>query len=217
MFPEWYCPPASDWPRQLACVGFPLPPARGELPEGLSRFIEQQGAPLVFTPGTGVVDVAHFFAAARECCQRLGRPGVLLSPNLPAEGRGAQGSIFTLSYLELGLLLPHAALLVHHGGIGTTARALEAAVPQIISPQAFDQPDNGDRISRLGVGAMLPRAELTGQALAQAAARLLGSEQARAVSRELQLRLRASNAIAAAADVLEQRFGAGSVQARSAA
>ena len=140
-----------------------------------------------------------------------------LSRNLPAESHGAQGSIFALSYLELGLLLPRAALLVHHGGIGTTARALEAAVPQIISPQDFDQPDNGDRVSRLRAGALLPRAQLTGEALAQAAARLLQSVETRAVLQELQLRLRASNAIAAAADVLEQRFGSAAAQARSAA
>jgi rhamnosyltransferase subunit B len=206
MFPEWYCAPASDWPKELACVGFPLPPASTELPDDLARFIDAHGAPLVFTPGTGVVDVAQFFDAARHCCERLGRAGVFLSPNLPAETRGARGAIYQQSYLELAALLPHAALLVHHGGIGTMARALEAAVPQIISPQSFDQPDNGDRVSRLRVGEMIARSELTGETLAAAAGRLLESDETRAALRAHALQVRASDAIAAAADVLERRF-----------
>lgn len=44
--------------------------------------------------------------------------------------------LYHVDYLDLALVLPRAALLVHHGGIGTTARALEAGVPQIICPQA---------------------------------------------------------------------------------
>lgn len=206
MFPEWYCAPASDWPRRLQCVGFPLPPTSGQLPEELERFIEVQGAPIVFTPGTGVVDVAQFFAAARACCEALGRPGVFLSPNLPAETRGVRGAFYQCDYLDLAALLPWAALLVHHGGIGTTARALEAAVPQIISPQAFDQPDNGDRISRLRVGAMIPRSELTGEALASTAGRLLDDEATKAALSAVSRQVRSCNAIAAAADVLERHL-----------
>ncbi|HEU4582089.1 MAG TPA: nucleotide disphospho-sugar-binding domain-containing protein [Polyangiaceae bacterium] len=206
LFPEWYCPPASDWPRPLECVGFPLPPPHGELPGELSRFIDAQGAPLLFTPGTGVADVAQFFAAARECCERLGRAGVFLSPRLPAESRGIQGRFYQLDYLDLALLLPRAALLVHHGGIGTTARAFEAGVPQIISPQAFDQPDNGDRVSRLGVGQMIARPLLTGERLARAAESLLGSADVRARLQAFSCQTRAQRALAKSADALERRF-----------
>jgi UDP:flavonoid glycosyltransferase YjiC (YdhE family) len=46
--------------------------------------------------------------------------------------------------------------VVHHGGVGTTAKALAAGVPQVVVPVAYDQPDNGRRVVRLGVGAMLP-------------------------------------------------------------
>jgi len=160
----------------------------------------------VFTPGTGVTDVSAFFAAARHCCAQLGRPGLLLSPGLPVQHRGPDGPIYQLDYLDLELVLPHAALLVHHGGMGTTARALEAGIPQIISPQAFDQPDNGDRISRLGVGAMLQRRKLTGEALAEAASALLDSANVRQALLDLSQRVHASNGIVGAADALESRF-----------
>jgi rhamnosyltransferase subunit B len=209
MFPEWYCAPASDWPQALQCVGFPLPQAHGELPDALSRFIGEYGAPIVFTPGTGVSDVAQFFEAARQCCLQLGRPAVFLSSNLAMKNGPSDGPIYTLDYIDLALVLRRAALLVHHGGIGTTARALEAGVPQIISPQAFDQPDNGSRTSRLGVGAMIPRAKLSALSLAGVARGLLENAAIQPVLREVSRRVRGNDGIAGAADVLERQFLAG--------
>ena len=50
------------------------------------------------------------------------------------------------------------AAFVHHGGIGSVAQALAAGTPQMAVPAAYDQPDNGVRIERLGVGvAIAPR------------------------------------------------------------
>jgi UDP:flavonoid glycosyltransferase YjiC (YdhE family) len=95
---------------------------------------------------------------------------------------------------------------VHHGGIGTTARALEAAVPQIISPQAFDQPDNGDRVSRLGVGEMIFRPKLDGASLAHGARQLLDSASVRTALTDISGRVRASNGVTGMADILERRF-----------
>jgi UDP:flavonoid glycosyltransferase YjiC (YdhE family) len=205
-FPSWYCAPAPDWPQALDCVGFPLSPPEGTLPEGLARFIDAHGPPLVFTPGTGVVDVAEFFSVARECCARLRRPGLFLSPNFSGQSREQSGPIYHLDYLDLALVLPRAALLVHHGGIGTTARALEAGIPQIICPQAFDQPDNGDRVSRLGVGHMIPRAQLSVETLSVAAHRLLASRETQARLDALSRQIRVHDGPAAAADVLEREF-----------
>jgi rhamnosyltransferase subunit B len=52
--------------------------------------------------------------------------------------------------------LPRCSAIVHHGGIGTTAQGLAAGVPQIVMPMAHDQPDNAERLIRLGVGRSLP-------------------------------------------------------------
>jgi len=45
--------------------------------------------------------------------------------------------------------------LLHHGGIGTTAQALRAGIPQIVMPKAFDQPDNAMRIAALRLGGVV--------------------------------------------------------------
>jgi rhamnosyltransferase subunit B len=205
LFPEWYCPKAPDWPANVDCVGFPLPSPRGSLPEFVRRWLREHPRPIVFTPGTGVSDVQAFFAHARACCEQLGKPGIFLSPSFGTEG-ACDPRILHLPHLELALLLPHASLLVHHGGIGTTARAFEAGIPQLISPQAFDQPDNAQRVVELGAGALLARERLSGDTLAQAAARLLASSETFAVARELSRRCVRSNAIRTFADILEQQF-----------
>ena len=64
-----------------------------------------------------------------------------------------------VEYAPLSRLLPHAAALVHHGGIGTTAQALRAGTPQLVFPFSYDQIDNGLRLRRLGVGDLWPPAE----------------------------------------------------------
>jgi rhamnosyltransferase subunit B len=76
-------------------------------------------------------------------------------------------------YVPLRRLLPHAAVLIHHGGIGTTAEALRAGTPQLVVPLAHDQFDNAARVTALGVGAALPAARLDEQRLVRRLGALL--------------------------------------------
>ncbi|HEX8389642.1 MAG TPA: nucleotide disphospho-sugar-binding domain-containing protein, partial [Sphingomonas sp.] len=55
-------------------------------------------------------------------------------------------------YAPHSLLFPRAAVVVHHGGVGTTGQALRAGRPQLVVPFLGDQPDNAARVARLGVG-----------------------------------------------------------------
>jgi UDP:flavonoid glycosyltransferase YjiC (YdhE family) len=59
-------------------------------------------------------------------------------------------------------VLPHAALVVGHGGFGTTLGALAAGVPQVNVPLfALDQFENATRAAEIGLGAVVPnRADL---------------------------------------------------------
>ena len=42
--------------------------------------------------------------------------------------------------------------MVHHGGIGTLSQCLKAGVPQLIVAMSLDQPDNAERIEKIGAG-----------------------------------------------------------------
>jgi hypothetical protein len=48
-------------------------------------------------------------------------------------------------------LFPRAALVVHHGGSGTTHAVVAAGVPSLVIPHVGDQPYWGERLRRLGV------------------------------------------------------------------
>jgi len=53
-------------------------------------------------------------------------------------------------------VLPHAAVVVGHGGFGTTQAALAAGVPQVVLPLfSFDQFVNAERVAAVGVGLAL--------------------------------------------------------------
>lgn len=49
-------------------------------------------------------------------------------------------------------LFPRTAAVVHHGGAGTTTTATRAGVPQVVVPQATDQPYWAGRVAALGTG-----------------------------------------------------------------
>ena len=154
LFPSWFAPPVPDWPRPLIAGDFQLLEAttRNSFTEDLSTFLAAGEKPLVFTPGTGNLHAADFFACALSAVKSLGRRAIFLTKERAQVPAHLPESILWQPYVPLSALLPHAAVLVHHGGIGTTAEALRSGTPQLITPFAWDQFDNGARIASLGVG-----------------------------------------------------------------
>jgi rhamnosyltransferase subunit B len=148
-----------------------------DLPEPLKRFLAEGSAPLVFTLGTAkVMEPGDFYQRSLEIARALGRRAVFLGGPAPEEsaGLGASSALptsaFAAGYVPHSLIFPHAAAIVHHGGVGTTAQALRAGKPQLIVPFAGDQPDNAARLVRMGVGRTLaPSAYATRRAAAELA------------------------------------------------
>ncbi len=58
--------------------------------------------------------------------------------------------------VPLHLVLPGCALVIHHGGAGSTMTALAAGVPQLAIPHGLDQFLIGGRIEAAGAGRCLP-------------------------------------------------------------
>ena len=94
----------------------------------------------------------EFFDAAAEACRLLGRRGLLLTRHTEHLPATLPPGVIHVPYAPFSELLPRCAALVHHGGIGTTAQALAAGVPQLVMPMSHDQPDNAERLRKLGVG-----------------------------------------------------------------
>jgi rhamnosyltransferase subunit B len=81
------------------------------------------------------------------------------------------------AYVPFSKILPRATALVHHGGIGTTAQAIAAGIPQVIHPMAHDQPDNAARVERLGIGASLSPKRFNAGSLAENLNTMITSQQ----------------------------------------
>ncbi len=64
--------------------------------------------------------------------------------------------IICVEYAPHAAVFPHAAVAVHHGGVGACAEALFAGVPSLVVPHGFDQHDSAARLQRLGVAEVLP-------------------------------------------------------------
>lgn len=161
LFPGWLAPPRPDWPAQTVQTGFVLWDGEGaaELPAGLDRFLDAGDPPVVFAAPSWMRHARPFFAAAAEACGLSGRRGILLTPfpeQLPAR---LPDGVHHFAFVPYRALLPRAAALAHHGGMGTLAFALAAGIPQLVSPIHLDHPHNAALLVELGAAARLsPRA-----------------------------------------------------------
>lgn len=187
LFPEWLSPPQPDWPPNVRLTGFPLydeATIREAEPE-VERFLDDGEPPIVVTPGSAMKHGEAFFTAVIEALRRSGRRGMLLTRFPDQLPRTLPDGVAHFDYIPFSRVLPRAAAIVHHGGIGTTAQALAAGIPQLLMPMAHDQPDNAHRLQRLGVARALPPARFQAAAVKHALDELAGSGRVTERCREL--------------------------------
>jgi UDP:flavonoid glycosyltransferase YjiC (YdhE family) len=205
MFPDWFGPPQADWSSQIRLVGFPMSdgdPDRALPPEILS-FCHAGKPPVAFTFGTGMVHSACLFREAKEACAILGARAMFLTKYRNQLPDILPPTVLHCAFAPFQKLFPHCAAVVHHGGIGTVAKALAAGIPQLVHPQCFDQIDNGMRVKRLGAGDCLRVKHPGGKKIAAALTALM-TEEARTRCRKMMTRFDNVDAFAAAAGLLEK-------------
>lgn len=151
-FPDWFGRPQPDWPPNTVTTGFPLfNPGFEDLSPDLSNFLDNGPPPVVLTAGSAMAHSRAFFETGVEAIKKLGERAVFVSSFKNQLPESLPEEIFHAEYTPFGALLPRAAAVVHHGGIGTSAQSITAAAPQLIIPFAHDQFDNAARLERLGI------------------------------------------------------------------
>jgi rhamnosyltransferase subunit B len=204
-FPEWLGTRQPGWPARLTYCGFPfysdavLPP----LPPALEAFLASGDPPVVFTPGSFRRNPGPFFRQSRDACTALGLRAVFLSPNGMESLQGLPPTMIHFQYVPLQRLLPRAAALVHHGGIGTCAQAMRAAVPQLATPLFFDQFDNAHIIEQLGIGRSLPARDYDAPQATNILGQMLQSQAMKNDCARIAAKFRGGNAAAAICDTIE--------------
>jgi UDP:flavonoid glycosyltransferase YjiC (YdhE family) len=196
-----------DWPPQTVVTGFPFldQESGAGLPAALARFLDAGPPPLVFTLGSSAVrDAGSFYEHSAAAAQRLGRRAVLLvgraTGNRPAE---LPEGVVASDYAPFAELFPRAAAVVHQGGIGTTGRALQAGCPMLVMPFTHDQPDNAERVRRLGVARTISRRRYTPARAAAELGSLLEDPAYARRATEVGEQVRQEDGVAAACDALE--------------
>ncbi|MGB7925489.1 MAG: glycosyltransferase [Pyrinomonadaceae bacterium] len=211
LFSKVLAEPRPDWPPQTRVTGFCFYDRRdlGEdepgLPVELRRFLDEGPPPIVFTLGSAAVwNAGDFYEESIDAARRLGQRAVLLigdARNLPRES--LPEGIVACDYAPYGELLPRASCIVHQGGIGTTGQALRSGSPMLVVPHSHDQPDNGWRIQRLGVGRMLLRKAYKGARVAHELSALLNDPAYAQRAAEAGRRVRNEDGTRAACDLIE--------------
>jgi rhamnosyltransferase subunit B len=197
----------ADWPPRVVQTGFPMYDREG--PAGLSpelaRFLDEGPPPIVFTLGVTAGMVAgSFFEQSVAAARLLGRRSVLL---VGKDGRDLPASlpegVAAFHYAPFSEVFPRAAAIVHAGGIGTTGLAMKSGRPMLVVPFAHDQPDNADRLARLGVARTLSRTRYTSARVADELGRLLDDPAYSRRASEVAGEVRLEDGVKAACDALE--------------
>jgi len=206
LFPDWFAQPQPDWPPNTVQTGFPLwdQSATIELSEDIEEFLDEGDPPVVFTPGSAMAQGPWFFEAAVDACRRLGRRSIFATKYPEQLPKEMPSTVRHVEFVPFSKLLPRAAALVHHGGIGTCAQGLAAGLPQLVMPMAYDQLDNAARLKRLGVAASISRKKFRGPAVARALEGLLSRESVSAAGRRCAERMDPAESLKASCDALER-------------
>jgi UDP:flavonoid glycosyltransferase YjiC (YdhE family) len=129
------------------------------------------GLPPVFV-GFGSMSGKGTDRASRVIVDAIGATGrrCIIGAGWAGMGTGALPSSWrVVDDVPHALLFPRVAVVVHHGGSGTTAQALRAGVPQVLLPLILDQFHHAHRLHLAGIAPRpVPMERITAPALARA-------------------------------------------------
>ncbi len=158
----------GPWPEpsdlEVVQTGTWILPDEGELPDEVEDFLDQE-QPCAYV-GFGSMPVARELAREAVAAARAQGHRVILSAGWA--GLDAEDCL-VVGEISHPALFKRVAVVVHHGGSGTTHTAARAGAPQVIVPHSGDQPYWAERVTALGIGA-------TGDSIADALATALAPE-----------------------------------------
>ncbi|MGA2216988.1 MAG: glycosyltransferase [Terracidiphilus sp.] len=202
----------KDWPENTLITGFCFYDADAgnhALPAHLEKFLAAGPPPVVFTLGSAAVLAAgKFYEFSARAAVKLGIRAVLLIGADPRNRLRQQlpDSICVAEYAPYSALFSRSALVVHQGGVGTTAQCLRAGKPMLIMPYSHDQPDNARRMRRLKVARVIQRSFYTPLRVARKLRSMLAepifARRAEVVARRLEL----EDGVRSACDALEMLY-----------
>jgi UDP:flavonoid glycosyltransferase YjiC (YdhE family) len=161
----------------------------GEVPASLFTF--RAGRHLVYLTLGTVFGSTRVLRAAIDGLAALNAEVIVATgPRVdPEELRAVPNNVFVRRWIRQADILPHADLIVHHGGNSTMLGAFCHGLAQLVIPLAADQFRNAETVCRLGAGSQLVGDQLSPEAVRAHAELLLREpsyrQAARTVAREI--------------------------------
>jgi UDP:flavonoid glycosyltransferase YjiC (YdhE family) len=197
-FPQLEYP--RRWPPQVQVTGpmeFELPHPDIELPGG--------DAPLVLVaPSTAKDPECRLVRTALGGLADEQMRVVATTNRAPERPIEVPDNAVLVDWLSYTQVMPQAALVICHGGHGTTVRALGAGAPVLCCPVAGDMSENAIRVAWAGAGLSLPWRLCRPAPLRWAARRILGDLTFRERAGELAEWRRGNDGAQRGADLVEQ-------------
>lgn len=163
--------PRSDWPEPLEAIGPGLWAPEGEAPGWLAELPRPRVLVSVSTEhqDDGAIIRAALEGLGRRSANRgdgllEGGVGSLIVTTAaldPAGFPAPHDRVRIVRFLPHAAVIPEVDVVVTHGGMGTTQRALAAGVPVCVVPWGRDQAESARRVEVAGAGTRVPRARLT--------------------------------------------------------
>ena len=132
-----------------------------DVPADIAALCEHEKSPVVV--GLGSTASLHgevIYKKVVKACRALNWPCLLIGRGLERYA-DPQKAILAADFAPYGWVFPRAGLVVHHGGLNTTAETLRAGVPGLIIPHAYDQFDNAIRTQKMGLAKRLKPRHIT--------------------------------------------------------
>ena len=207
-FPDWFGPIPDGGPTFRHAGFVPFDDAGGRpTPEPVTKFIEAGPPPVVFSFGSAMRNGRPYFEAAVEACRILNIRGVLLGKGGDQMPSDLPANVLQADYAPFSVVFPKATCVVHHGGIGTSAQAMKAGVPQLVMPMAFDQADNAVRMRRLGIAKTLYPKRFTGKKVAREMKTIIEAATMKESAKQLRSRFDGVDGLAKACEMVEELIG----------
>lgn len=202
----------KDWPAHVRVTGFCFYDAdagNAALPAHLEEFLAAGEPPVVFTLGSAAVLAAGpFYEVSAKAAMQLGSRAVLLIGADP-RNRPTQklpDSICVAEYAPYSALFSRASLVVHQGGVGTTAQCLRAGRPMVIMPYSHDQPDNARRMRRMKLSRTIERQAYQPARVARTLRDMLGDPSYAAQAARVAAELSHEDGVRSACEALEEMY-----------
>jgi len=177
----------SDCPYDVQQIRCLHPIDRSPLPEKLRSFLDAGPAPIFV--GFGSMTDPDPAATTRSVLGAIARTGcrAVISEGWAGLGDGPLPEcVFVTGSVSHDALFRRCALVVHHGGAGTTTSAARAGVPQLLLPHLLDQFYWSGQVHALGLGPpALNRGKLAAAPLAERISEAVGNELLLERAREL--------------------------------